>query len=65
LWEHSGSHQLNHIHDRLIGALAIVIADACGDQLLRLPPHDRVMGRVAEELEAQLRNADDPGPESI
>jgi hypothetical protein len=34
LWRHDGHHQLNQIHDRLIDALKVVVADAVGDALL-------------------------------
>lgn len=51
LWFHDGHPQLNHIHDRLIAALRITIANAAEDQMLRLEPADRdFRRRVAETL---------------
>lgn len=49
LWEHDGSNQLVQIHDRLIGALRIFVAQATGDQLLALPLGDRGLRRAWEE----------------
>ncbi len=49
LWEHEGLHQLNHIHDRLIVALRISVADRVGDASLRLAMQDRVWVRAAEQ----------------
>lgn len=61
LWQHDGHHQLDHIHDRLIEALAISIADASRDALLRLPLRDRVFPRIAQQL-AEAERGQTPGP---
>lgn len=58
LWQHDAHHQLNHIHDRLIGALKAVVADHAGDPLLRLSRSDRVFPRIAQELAERLRRAE-------
>ena len=50
LWEHEGHHQINEIHDRLISALRIVVADETGDPVLRLRKSERVFARMAEHV---------------
>jgi hypothetical protein len=57
LWYHEGHHQLNHLHDRLIGLLKRVIADHAGDELLRLTMGERVFPRIAEDLVDHMREA--------
>jgi hypothetical protein len=55
LWHHEGHHQLNHIHDRLISALRIAIAEQAGDPLLRLAKAERLFPRLAQDVAAHLR----------
>ena len=63
LWVHDGQHQLNHIHDRLIAALRIAVADRVGDPLLRLARSERTWARVGQEAVEMLRRAKEPpGP---
>jgi hypothetical protein len=57
LWEHEGNHQLNHVHDRLISALRIFVAEKAGDALLRLPAVDRLFARAAQQAQDFLREA--------
>ncbi len=47
LWYHDGHPQLNHIHDRLIGALRIKVAAAVDDPMLRLEAAGRDFRRRA------------------
>jgi hypothetical protein len=62
LWHHEGIHQLNQIHDRLIDAMKIVVAERVDDPLLRLPMSDRVFARIARDLYDHLKATDDePG----
>jgi hypothetical protein len=63
LWRHDGHHQLNHIHDRLIDALSIVVADRAGDPLLRLPRRDRLFSRRVHRTEEVLSEPNDPPPD--
>jgi hypothetical protein len=67
LWEHEGHHQLNHIHDRLIAALRIVVAEQFGDPLLRLTQSDRLFPRIAQQaarhLQQSAEETPDPGSE--
>ena len=51
LWQHEGHHQLNQIHDRLIGLLKRVVADHAGDELLRLTISDRLFPRIARNFD--------------
>jgi hypothetical protein len=48
LWHHDGHHQLDQVHDRLIMALKVQVADASDDGLLRLRLGDRVFPRLDE-----------------
>jgi hypothetical protein len=57
LWEHEGQPQLNWVHDRLIAALRIFVADQTGDALLRLRCSERLLPRAGEEAAAWLRAA--------
>jgi hypothetical protein len=64
LWEHEGSHQLNHIHDRLIDAIRIAVADAVNDPALKLPLEDRSLERALDQfLLAQREDANRDGDE--
>jgi hypothetical protein len=56
LWQHEGFHQLNHMHDRLISCLKLVVAAHAENQLLRLPRVDRMFQRAHEEAEQYLRD---------
>lgn len=56
LWEHQEFHQLNHIHDRLISCLKLVVAAQADNQLLRLSGVDRMFRRAHEEAEQYLRD---------
>jgi hypothetical protein len=58
LWEHDGSSQLVQIHDRLIGALRIFVAQATGDPLLALPLADRGLRRAWTEALADLPDSE-------
>jgi hypothetical protein len=57
LWEHEGSHQLNHVHDRLISVLHIFVAEKTGDAPLRLAQVDRLFARAAQQARDFLRQA--------
>lgn len=58
LWEHDGSSQLVQMHDRLIGALRIFVAQATGDSLLELPLADRGFRRAWAEALDDLPNSE-------
>lgn len=55
LWHHDGHHQLMHIHDRLIGALKVVVAEHAGDSRLRLSRSERERLRRTEKAAKLLR----------
>jgi hypothetical protein len=57
LWEHDGQHQVNQVHDRLITMLKRIVAAHAGDALLDFRVGDRVFPRIAQELGARLREA--------
>jgi hypothetical protein len=50
MWRHDEHHQINHIHDRLIHAIKLVVAGGADDELLRLRLGDRVFPRLADEF---------------
>ncbi|MEK6228557.1 MAG: hypothetical protein AABM31_04415 [Actinomycetota bacterium] len=57
LWEHQGQHQLSHIHDKLIAALRLSVAEQVGDVLLKLPKSERVFPPIAQEMADRLRES--------
>ena len=57
-WEHDGSSQLVQIHDRLIGALQVFVAQTTGDPLLEIPLADRGLRRAWTEALADLPDSD-------
>jgi hypothetical protein len=63
LWYFGHRHQLDHIHDQLIDALRIKVANATDDQLLRRPPTERRLHRHTAAHAQRLRDgfAEAPG----
>ncbi len=53
LWEHDGHHQVNQIHDRLLGALRAFLAGIAGDPLLRTSSSERIFPRAQQKAEAR------------
>jgi hypothetical protein len=65
LWEHEGHHQLDHIHDRLIWTLRIVVAEQTGDPVLRLTKTNPTLHTAAQEAAAYLREASGVGRQVV
>jgi hypothetical protein len=59
LWTHDGHHHLNHAHDRLIDCLLATLAAETTDPLFRLRGGDRVLARLAHEMDERLRDLGD------
>jgi hypothetical protein len=64
MWRHDNHHQVNHIHDRLIDAIKVVVADGTDDELLRLRLGDRVFPRLAEEYVERVGEIEQGGDEA-
>lgn len=48
-WQHDGQHHLHHLHDNLLIALRIYLADETDDEFLKIPVSDRGLKRAHQE----------------
>jgi hypothetical protein len=58
LWEHDGSHQLDHIHDHLIEAMRAALSKGADDPALKDPPGERAFARAMQEIIGEAESSE-------